>query len=107
MNFLEYLEWLDRNRLMFPVELHKKKQPKHPGKVIREEFVERLGLTQSELAKQLNCRFAKINEILNEKRSITPNFALQLEKVLGLPAEVWMSLQAEYDLWKERQRHSA
>ena len=63
-----------------------------------------LGMSQSELARKLDCRFAKINEILNEKRAITPEFALQLEALLGLPAEVWVSLQAEFDLWRARQR---
>ncbi len=107
MDFLEYLAWLDKNRALFPVTPSQKPVPKHPGRVLREEFIEKLGLTQTDLAKHLGCRFAKINEILNEKRSITPKFAIQLESVLGLPAELWLSLQAEYDLWKARQSKSA
>lgn len=104
MNFVEYLQWLDENRTAFPIQRRAKPLPKHPGRVLREEFVDRLGVSQSELARKLDCRFAKINEILNEKRAITPEFALQLEALLGLPAETWVSLQAEYDLWKARQR---
>ena len=104
MNFEEYLLWLERNRTAFPVKPALKPQPKHPGRVLREEFLEKLGLTQSELARRLKCRFAKVNEILHEKRSITPEFAIALETLLGLPAEAWVSLQANYDLWKARQR---
>lgn len=104
MNFVEYLHWLDENRAAFPIQRPAKQLPKHPGRVLREEFIDRLGMSQSELARKLDCRFAKINEILNEKRAITPEFAIQLEALLGLPAETWVSLQAEYDLWKARQR---
>ena len=104
MNFEEYLHWLDENREAFPVQRMPKPPPKHPGRVLREEFIDKLGMSHSELARKLDCRFAKINEILNEKRAITPEFALQLEALLGLPAEVWVSLQAEFDLWRARQR---
>ncbi len=107
MTFEEYLQWLEENRRLFPVAPKRKPTPAHPGRVLREEFIEKLGLTQTELAKRLNCRFAKINEILNEKRGVTPQFAIQLEETLGLPAEVWLSLQSEYDLWKARKRRSA
>ncbi|MBM4251795.1 MAG: HigA family addiction module antidote protein [Deltaproteobacteria bacterium] len=104
MNLLDYLNWLDANREAFPVKRATKPIPKHPGRVLREEFIDKLGMSQSDLARKLDCRFAKINEILNEKRAITPEFAIQLEALLGLPAETWVSLQAEYDLWRARQR---
>jgi len=104
VNLVEYLNWLDENRAAFPVQRSSKPTPKHPGLVLREEFVDKRGISQSELARMLGCRFAKVNEILNSKRAITPEFALQLEALLGLPAETWVSLQAEYDLWKARQR---
>jgi len=104
MNFEDYLKWLDENRAAFPVERALKPSPTHPGRVLRDELIGKLGMSQSELARKLNCRFAKINETLNEKRAITPEFALQLEDLLGMPAEIWVSLQAEYDLWKARRR---
>ena len=104
MTFTDYLHWLDRNRTAFPLTPKIRPPAKHPGRVLREEFMEKIGMSQSELARRLNCRFAKVNEILNEKRSITPEFAIQLEALLGTPAEVWVSLQGDYDLWKARGR---
>jgi addiction module HigA family antidote len=106
MSLADYLSWLDQNRELFPTPRRERKPPKHPGKILREEFLDKLGITQSELAQKLNCRFAKINEILNEKRSITPRFAIQLEATLGIPAEAWISMQGEFDLWKARLKGS-
>ncbi len=106
MSFVDYLSWLDQNRELFPTPRRERKPPKHPGKVLREEFLDKLGITQSELAQKLNCRFAKLNEIINEKRSITPRFAIQLEAILGIPAEAWISMQGEFDLWKARSKDS-
>jgi addiction module HigA family antidote len=107
MSLEEYLSWLEQNRALFPAPRKERVTPKHPGRVLREEFLEKHGTTQSELAQKLNCRFAKLNEIINEKRSITPLFALQLEKVLGIPAETWVSLQGEFDLWKARSKKAS
>lgn len=108
MTFEEYLAWLDRNKNLFPAEAPPEKQaPRHPGRVLREDFIEKLGVTQAELARRLRCRFAKINEIVHEKRGITPEFALQLEEVLGLAAEAWVSMQGAFDLWKAREKRSA
>ena len=44
----------------------------------------------------------KINEIVNQKRGISPEFAIVLEKVVGTSAEMWVRMQAEYDLWRAR-----
>ena len=108
MNFEEYLKWLDEQERLFPKPKKKTPAPPvHPGRILKEEYLDPLDLTQSELAKLLNCRFAKVNEIINEKRSITPAFALDLEIVLKVPAELWISLQAQYDLWKARQKRIA
>jgi addiction module HigA family antidote len=60
-------------------------------------------LNQSELAEMLGCAPNKINEIVNGKRSVTPEFALQLEEKFGLSANVWSRMQAEYDVWAARQ----
>ena len=104
MSLEEYLLWLEENRTLFPIPPKERKPPKHPGRVLKEEVLQKFGITQSELSQKLNCRFAKLNEIINEKRSITPEFALQLENVLGMPAATWISLQGEYDLWKARSK---
>ena len=108
MNFREYLLWLEKQQKLFPREdTPKLRQAVHPGRVLKEQYLDVMSLTQSELAKLLDCRFAKVNEIINEKRAITPAFALDLEAVLKVPAEMWISLQAQYDLNRAREKRRA
>ncbi|MBL7663841.1 MAG: HigA family addiction module antidote protein [Bacteriovoracaceae bacterium] len=78
--------------------------PMHPGKVLAELYMEEMGLSQTALAKLCGCSHRKINEIVNGKRSISVEFALVLEDKLGTSAEMWVQIQAEYDLWRARQR---
>ncbi len=76
----------------------------HPGVVLNEVFLSELGLNQSQFAEKCKCSHRKINEIINGKRAVSPDFAIVLEKVLGTSAEMWVRVQAEYDLWVARQR---
>ena len=78
--------------------------PMHPGKVLSEVYMEEMGLNQTALAKLCECSPRKINEIVNGKRSISPSFAIVLEEKLGTTAEMWVRMQAEYDLWEARQQ---
>lgn len=78
--------------------------PLHPGKVLCEVYMTQLDLNQTSLAKLCHCSPRKINEIVNAKRGISPSFALVLESVLGTSAEMWVRMQAEYDLWEARQK---
>jgi addiction module HigA family antidote len=82
----------------------KNPKPMHPGVVLSEVYMNELGLNQSQLAEKCKCSPRKINEIVNGKRSISPDFALILEKVIGTSAEMWVRIQAEYDLWVARQK---
>ena len=108
MNFEEYLLWLEEQQSLFPTQPKNEHIPAiHPGRILKEQYLDAMGLTQSELAKLLECRFAKVNEIINEKRAITPAFALDLEPVLKTPAEMWISLQAHYDLYCVRKRRAS
>lgn len=104
MTFLAYLDWLVTNANGVsgrrPVQ---QSPPKHPGIVLRDEFLLPSGLTQTALATRTGATQAKINEIVNGKRGITATFALALEHELEAPAAMWLSLQAEYDLWQARQ----
>jgi addiction module HigA family antidote len=77
--------------------------PLHPDKVLAEVYMAEMGLNQSELARHCECAPRKINEIVNGKRGISPTFAIVLESVLGTSAEIWVRVQAEYDLWEARQ----
>ena len=76
--------------------------PLHPGKVLSDVYMAEMGLSQASLAKRCGCSPAKINEIVNGRRGISPTFAIVLESVLGTSAEMWVRMQAEYDLWEAR-----
>ena len=78
--------------------------PLHPGKVLSEIYMKELGLSQSALAARCGCAARKVNEIVNGKRGVSPEFALVLERELGTSAEMWVRMQAEYDLWAVRNR---
>ena len=78
--------------------------PLHPGKVLSEIYMTEMGLSQTSLAKRCGCASRKVNEIVNGKRGISPSFAITLEAVLGTSAEMWVRMQAEYDLWEARQK---
>ena len=80
----------------------KNSNPLHPGRVLSEVYMKEMSLNQSDLAKLCKCSPRKINEIVNEKRSISPEFAIVLEKVIGTTAEMWVRMQADFDLWKAR-----
>lgn len=73
----------------------------HPGTLLAEELAER-GMTQSALATAAGRPFKTINEIVNGKKAITAETALQLENALGISARTWMNLQTTYDLAKAR-----
>ena len=77
--------------------------PLHPGRVLAEVYMAELRLNQTDLAKRCGCSPRKVNEIVNGKRGISPAFAITLESVLGTSAEMWVRMQAEYDLWQARQ----
>ncbi len=82
----------------------KNPKPMHPGVVLNEVYMAEMGLNQSQLAAKCKCSPRKINEIVNGKRAVSPEFALILEEVLGTTAEMWVRIQAEYDLWLARQK---
>ena len=76
--------------------------PLHPGQVLAEVYMAEMELNQSALAKECDCAARKINEIVNGKRGISPSFAIVLESVLNTSAEMWVHMQADYDLWHAR-----
>jgi len=78
------------------------KSPMHPGHVLAEVYMTETGLNQTDLARRCGCAARKINEIVRGTLGISPSFALVLEDVLGTSAEMWVRMQAEYDLWEAR-----
>ena len=79
--------------------LPRKRPPTHPGEMLLEEFIKPLKLTQVELAHRLDVSYPRLNEIIKGRRSVTPNTALRLSRVLGMSADFWLGLQQDWDLW--------
>jgi len=75
-----------------------KMPPIHPGRVLLEEFLEPMGISQYRLAKDTSVPPRRINEIVHGKRSITADTAIRLGKFFGMSAQFWMNLQSRYDL---------
>ncbi|MBP7964672.1 MAG: HigA family addiction module antidote protein [Caldilineaceae bacterium] len=84
-----------------------KMPPVHPGEILLEDFMKPLGITQYRLAKEMNIYPRRVNEIVHGKRAITANTALRLARFFGTSAEVWMNLQAYYDLEVARDEDEA
>ena len=70
----------------------------HPGEILREEFLIPLGVSQYRLAKEIHVPARRINEIVLEKRGISADTALRLGRYFGTTAQLWVNLQARYDL---------
>jgi antitoxin HigA-1 len=73
--------------------------PTHPGEMLRCEFLEPLGMTQTELAKRIGVSYVRVNEIVNERRGVSADTALRLSQLFGNTADFWMNLQLSWDLW--------
>jgi len=76
----------------------KKLPPIHPGKILREEFLEPMGISQYRLAKDISVPPRRINEIVHGKRSITADTALRLGRFFAMAPQFWLNLQTRYDL---------
>ena len=77
----------------------------HPGEMIKDEIIAR-GITQKELAQQMGVSYTVFNEILNGKRPVTTEYALLLEAALGTDANIWIGLQADYNMQKMKNDNS-
>lgn len=79
--------------------------PFHPGKILLEEFIKPLGISQNAFSQHVGWTYARLNEIVNGKRGITPETALILADALGTTPDVWLNLQKNYDLWIAQKKH--
>jgi antitoxin HigA-1 len=71
-------------------------RPIHPGEILREEFLVPLGMTAHALAMELKVPAPRINDIVRERRSITPETAMRLARYFGTTAQFWLNLQTSY-----------
>lgn len=72
--------------------------PPHPGNILRDEFLEPLGITQTRLASDLGIPIGRINQIITGKRAITAETAILLARFFGTNPQYWMDLQTGYDI---------
>jgi addiction module HigA family antidote len=82
----------------------RKLAPVHPGKILQQEFLSPLGLSQYRLAKETSVPPRRINEIVRGSRSISADTALRLARYFGTSERFWLNLQARYDLEVEKDR---
>ena len=76
-----------------------KRRPTHPGEVLREDFLPDYGLTVVGLAEALGVSRQTVNELLRERRAVSPEMALRLSRLFGNSPELWLNLQRAVDLW--------
>ena len=74
-------------------------KPTHPGEMLREDFMPDCGLTAAVLAGKIGVSRQTVNEILRERRSISPGMALRLSRLFGNFPEFWLNAQRTFDLW--------
>jgi addiction module HigA family antidote len=80
------------------------KNPPHPGRIVRQDCLDPLGLTITEGAKVLGVTRQALNNLVNGKSGISPEMAFRLSKAFGSTPEVWLRLQMNYDLAQIRER---
>ena len=74
--------------------------PSHPGEILKELYIEPIGLSISRLALTLGVSRKTVSAIVNGRKSITPEMALRLSRALDTSPELWLNLQKTYDLWR-------
>jgi addiction module HigA family antidote len=84
--------------------MNKKFAPTHPGKILLEEFLKPMGISQYRLANDIGVHPRRINEIVHGNRAISADTALRLSRFFGLSERFWLNLQARYDLEIEKDR---
>ncbi len=80
--------------------MKRKIKPVHPGRILRDEFMEPAGISQYRLAQATGLSQVQVGNIIRGKRGISAETALRLERALGMSAQTWMNLQTLYELEK-------
>ncbi len=85
--------------------IRRKIPPTHPGEMLREDFMPDYRLSATSLASALGVSRQTVNELLRERRSITPVMALRLSRLFGNSPQFWLNAQHSRDLWESEQRY--
>jgi addiction module HigA family antidote len=83
------------------------RQPTHPGEMLVEEFLSPMKITQRELADAIHVPYQRVNELVNQKRGVTPSTALRLARFFGVSADFWLNLQVRWDLYKAQENEKS
>lgn len=81
------------------VRIPKYRCPTHPGEMLYEEFLQPMGITQQQLADSIHVPYQRVNELVNQKRGVTPSTALRLAKFFGNSPDFWLNLQMRWELY--------
>ncbi|MCK5071138.1 MAG: HigA family addiction module antidote protein [Desulfocapsa sp.] len=84
-----------------------KRQPTHPGKIIKEDYLEPLSITIKDMAESLGVSRKTLSKIINGNGAITPDMALRLSRAFDTSPNFWINLQRNYDLWKAENASNA
>ncbi len=84
-------------------ELMEMHNPTHPGEVLKELYLEPLGLSVTEAAAALGVSRKTLSALINGRYGVSPNMAIRLSKAFGTSARLWLNMQQNYDLWVARQ----
>jgi addiction module HigA family antidote len=76
-----------------------KRRPTHPGEMLREDFLSDYQLSVAELADAIGVSRQSVNELLRERRALSPEMAIRLGKLFGNSPEFWLNAQRAVDLW--------
>ena len=89
--------------MSFPNTMKRTVSPTHPGEMLREDFMPDYGLTVAGLAGALGVTRQTVNELIRERRALSPEMALRLARLFGNSAEFWLNAQRAVDLWEAEQ----
>ncbi len=79
-------------------------QPVHPGEILKEMYLEPLGVGVSAFGEVIGVARRTISLIINGHSGISPEMALRLSKALGTSPELWLNMQRDYDLWNAEKK---
>jgi addiction module HigA family antidote len=77
-----------------------KRKPTHPGRILKEDYLEPLSMTITEMSSILGVSRKTLSKITNERGSVTPDMALRLSRAFDTTPDLWMNLQKSFDLWE-------
>jgi addiction module HigA family antidote len=78
--------------------------PAHPGEILRELYLEPLGITITQAAAALGVSRKHVSAIVNGRTPVTPDMAMRLAMAFATEPDVWVNLRAQHDLWAIRQK---